>query len=261
MNIGSSNDVAAVKEQYANSKGLSTRISFHELYSTNKQGYGNWIVSNYEIPEGARVLEIGCGTGVSWLGHEDLIDKCEKFYFTDFSEGMLETIKGNLGERANVEYMQADIQNLPFDDKSFDIVIANAMLYHVPDLAKGISEVRRVLRDGGTFYCSTYGESGFTEELANWFKLEGDDFKPNHNFTMDNGADHLGKAFTEITALRYKDSFHITNIDDLAGYIVSLASLHGIGTLPKEKIYEVLRAHEENGVIDLPKDYGMFVAR
>ena len=41
MQIGSSNDSAAVKAQYAVSKGLDIRISFHEKYSTNKQGYGD----------------------------------------------------------------------------------------------------------------------------------------------------------------------------------------------------------------------------
>ncbi|WP_156035967.1 hypothetical protein [Butyrivibrio sp. AE3004] len=52
MQIGSSNDSEAVKAQYATSKGLDTRLSFHDKYSTNKLGYGNWIVSNYEIREG-----------------------------------------------------------------------------------------------------------------------------------------------------------------------------------------------------------------
>lgn len=35
-------------------------------------------------------------------------------------------------------------------------VIANRMLYHVPDLNKGLSEARRVLKNGGPFYCATY---------------------------------------------------------------------------------------------------------
>jgi SAM-dependent methyltransferase len=149
MQIGSSNDSEAVKAQYATSKGLDTRLSFHDKYSTNKLGYGNWIVSNYEIAEGMKVLELGCGTGSLWMGRDELVDKFGKFVLTDFSEGMLATAKGNLGERKNLEYKQADIQDLPFEDGSFDVVIANSMLYHVPDIMKGISEVRRVLKDDG----------------------------------------------------------------------------------------------------------------
>ena len=89
MIIGSSNDSKAVKEQYATSNGLNTRLSFHDKYSTNKMGYGNWIVSNYDIPEGARVLELGCGTGSIWMGRDELINKCSELVLTDLSEGML----------------------------------------------------------------------------------------------------------------------------------------------------------------------------
>lgn len=43
------NDAAIVKQQYASANNLSTRISIHDKYSTNKMGFGNWIVSNYKI--------------------------------------------------------------------------------------------------------------------------------------------------------------------------------------------------------------------
>ena len=171
MKIGSSNDSAAVKEQYATSKGLDTRITFHDRYSTNKLGYSPWLISNYDIREGMKVLELGCGTGTLWLGHDELIAKCDKLVLTDLSEGMLEKAKGNLGEKDNVEYRIEDIQNLSFDDEVFDVVIANAMLYHVPDLNKALSEVRRVLKKGGVFYCATFGENNFVDRLAEWFKI------------------------------------------------------------------------------------------
>ena len=74
------------------------------------------------------------------------------------SEGMLETAKATISGFSNVQHMVIDIQDIPFENDSFDVVIANMMLYHVPDLEKGLSEVRRVLKVGGTFYCATYGE-------------------------------------------------------------------------------------------------------
>ena len=70
MQIGSSNDPEAVKAQYAASEGLDIRRTFHDRYSTNKTGYVNWIVSNYDIREGMKVLEIGCGTGGMWTGRD-----------------------------------------------------------------------------------------------------------------------------------------------------------------------------------------------
>ena len=69
------NDKKVVEKQYATSANLNTRISIHDKYSTNKQGFGNWIYSHYEIENGTRVLELGCGTGSMWKGHEELIKK------------------------------------------------------------------------------------------------------------------------------------------------------------------------------------------
>ncbi|MCR5095050.1 MAG: class I SAM-dependent methyltransferase [Lachnospiraceae bacterium] len=261
MQIGSSNDAATVKEQYATSRGLDIRITFHDKYSTNSQGYGPWLVSNYDIRKGMKVLELGCGTGTLWLGHDDLIAGCEKLVLTDMSEGMLETAKQNLGEKDNVEYRIEDIQDLSFDDEAFDVVIANAMLYHVPDLNKGLREVRRVLKTDGVFYCATFGENNFSDRLAEWFRLGGEEFNPNHNFTMQNGAEKLLAYFGDVTPMIYDDSLHITEMEDLVTYLRSLASFKAVMDLPEQTIRDVLAEHAVDGVIDLPKDYGMFVCR
>ena len=261
MMIGSSNDAEAVRTQYSTSNGLNTRIAFHDMYSTNKYGYGNWILSNYEISEGAKVLEVGCGTANIWVGHDDLIAKCELLTLTDMSEGMLSTARENIGERKNVAYALADIQDIPFEDDSFDAVIANSMLYHVPNIECGIREVRRVLRNEGVFYCATYGENNFTDVLADWFELDGESFRPNHNFTMQNGEQKLKEVFTNVEANFYEDSLHITNIEDLTDYLRSLVSFKAIIDLPSDRIHEILMRHSCNGTIELPKEYGMFVCR
>ena len=261
MQIGSSNDSAAVKAQYAVPKGLDTRLTFHEKYSTNRQGYGTWLVSNYDIRDGMTVLESGCGTGSLWLGREDLVSRCRKLILSDLSDGMLETAKKNLGEYDNIEYRKADIQDLPFMNETFDVVIANSMLYHVPDIDKGLREVRRVLKKGGVFYCATYGEHNFTDRLAEWFRLGGEDFRPNHNFTMQNGKEILSSSFESITAEFYEDSLHVTKADDLVEYLRSLASFKAVIDLPVQTIRDILKAHTIDGTIDLPKEYGMFICR
>ena len=261
MKMGSSNDKEAVKAQYASSKGLDIRINFHNMYSTNKMGFGPWLMSNYEIKEEMKVLELGTGTGDMWTGRDDLIAKCDKLVLSDFSEGMLETARKNVGEHANVEYKQIDVQNIPLEDRSFDIVIANMMLYHVPDINKAVSEIRRVLKDDGVFYCATYGEHNFNDIIAEWFGLIGENYDPNHNFTLQNGSEVLGKEFADIEARRYEDSLHVTNVNDLADYLQSLKALHGIGNMERDEILMMLSAHEEGGAIDLQKEYGTFVAR
>ena len=49
---------ATVRNQYSTADKLNTRISIHSKYSTNKQGFGNWIASHYRIQEGMSVLEL-----------------------------------------------------------------------------------------------------------------------------------------------------------------------------------------------------------
>ena len=160
------NNTSVVKQQYANANNLNTRISIHDKYSTNKMGFGNWIMSNYRIDEKMKVLELGCGTGDMWKNSQSLIKACSKLILSDFSEGMVATTKSNIGNYENTEYKVIDIQEIPYENETFDVVIANMMLYHVPDIDKGLNEVRRVLKKGGHFYCATYGEHGIIEYLS-----------------------------------------------------------------------------------------------
>ena len=78
--------------------------------------------------------------------------------------------RANAGTRKNVSFRQVDIQDIPYPDDSFDVVIANMMLYHVPDLRKGLTEVRRVLKPGGSFYCATTGTHGIAEYVQELLK-------------------------------------------------------------------------------------------
>lgn len=151
MIMSTINNKEVVKEQYKNASNLNTRISIHSKYSTNKQGFGNWIVAKYDIKDKMRVLELGCGTGVMWKDHMELINNVSELVLTDFSAGMLQSAKEMLGENKKISYNVVDIQNIPYGDNSFDIVIANMMLHHIPQIHESLAEVRRVLKHNGIF--------------------------------------------------------------------------------------------------------------
>lgn len=254
------NDTMVVKQQYATAKNLNTRISIHDKYSTNKMGFGNWIVSNYRVEKGMKVLELGCGTGDMWKNREVMIGMCSKLILSDYSEGMVAATKTNIGIYDNIEYRVIDIQEIPYEEDTFDLVIANMMLYHVSDIGKGLTEVRRVLKRGGHFYCATYGEHGIIEYLSKVLSSYGVQDNINKNFTLQNGYEILRTPFSEVEKLEYKDSLAITNLDDMVEYIYSLSSMTPLSCVPREEIKAILMNNTVNGILNVPKEYGMFIA-
>ena len=83
---------------------------------------------------------------------------------SDFSDGMVEYLRKHyLGMGISVR--KIDILDIPFEKDTFDLIIANSMLYHVKDIDSAISEVKRVLKKSGLFYCATFGMNGMTQYL------------------------------------------------------------------------------------------------
>lgn len=255
------NTTQDVKEQYKNQNNLLSRISIHEKYSVNKQGFGNWLFEQYQLQDSTHLLELGCGNGAMWWENYKKLPTGASLVLSDFSNGMLEAAKSNLPDRSNLSFRQVDIQEIPFDDNSFDIVIANMMLYHVPDLDRGLSEVKRVLKCGGTFYCATYGENGITEYLQDILSEYGVAKDLNWNFTLQNGSTILSGHFAEVEKSLYEDSLEVTNSDDLIEYMLSLTSLAGFPDIPLEELRNTLNSKKIDGKIHVPKEYGVFSSK
>lgn len=249
-----------IAKQYKTSENLNTRISIHEKYSTNKQPFGDWITSHYEIYPGSLVLELGCGTGSMWKDNLHLLKEGTELILTDFSAGMLETAKQNVHSK-KVSFAQVDVLSIPYADNTFDVVIANMMLYHVPDLHEGLSEIRRVLKPGGSFYCATYGIHGIMEYVTELLKDMNVSGSIGTSFTLQNGAASLDRHFHHVQRLDREDGLAITNIEDFADYIYSMSGLTNITSVPREVLLSAMENRVEQGILYVPKEYGMFICR
>lgn len=130
-----------------------------------------------------RVLEVGCGWGelAAWIAE----DTGAEVIATDLSPRMVELARGR-GLDARV----ADVQALPFEDDSFDAVVAAWMLYHVPDLERGLAELARVLRPGGALFVTTNSRHHL-QELRD---LVGSGPSPS-KFTREDGREQLLRHF------------------------------------------------------------------
>jgi len=97
-----------------------------------------------------RVLEIGAGTGHSlpyYQGH-----RFEELVLTEPDPFMMRQLREKFdGASIEAQVLEAPAEQLPFPDASFDTVLSVHVLCSVPDLLKGLSEVRRVLKPDGRF--------------------------------------------------------------------------------------------------------------
>lgn len=188
-----------VEKLYVEADTLSTRINLHEKYSVNKYGFGNWIFDLYDFRAGMKVLELGCGTAGGWAAGSARLPEGVEVILSDFSPLMLQEARDTLRDETIFSFEQIDAQNIPCPDGAFDIVIANHMLYHVPDMERALAEIRRVLKPGGSFYASTLGENSLAELGDVYRKLEGRaafSYAKDISFTLENGAGLLGNFLT-----------------------------------------------------------------
>ncbi len=160
--------------------------------------------------------------------------------------------------------LRADAQDLPFADSSFDVVIANQMIYHVPDPSRALREFARVLRAGGVLMASTVGP-GHLREL---FRIEASVFGPtrvlrHHEvFGAQSGEGLLADLFDDVAWHSYDDQLRCTDVDDVIDYICSTppgedATHDQVATL-RRIIHDEMDQHD--GVLVVNKDVGAFIA-
>lgn len=257
-----SNEETNIIEQYKNAKNLNDRISLHEKYSTNKQGWFNWLFEKIDFSKVNRLLELGCGNGKLW--QENKIDlRNREIFLSDISEGMVEEVRNKLGSDFNC--IVADAEKIPFKDAYFESVIANHVLFYLNDLNQGLKEISRVLKPNGILYCSTYGSRHMKEITDIVQNFDSRINLSNHSlydvFGLENGECILKQYFTSVQRMDYQDSLEITESKPLIDYIMSCHGNQNEILGPrlsefKEYIEELL---QKDGKIVVTKQAGLFI--
>lgn len=259
------NKTKNVKQQFSNDKNLAMRIDFYKKYTTNKYRFADWLFDKYNFKENISILELGCGNGIHWEGRIEQLPKGCKLTLSDFSEGMLDLVREKYSSYKNVSFCNIDIQSIPFESDSFDIIIANHMLFHVPDLNKALLEVQRVLKKGGYFYSATDGNGGmrpFLYEAIKQFDPKTEAFTEKLPFNLQNGSEILSLYFNSVERFDYENVLAITKTEDLIEWLKSTTSISGFSEENLTNLYnyfENIRIKE--GAINILRETGVFVSR
>jgi len=216
-------DPGYVAAQYRDSSNFDARSRLYRLYDQSREPWLRWLFERLELRSGERVLEVGCGPGSLWLENAARVPGGVSLVLTDLSPGMVAEARARLESlEPRPEVHGADVQALPFADESFDCVIANHMLYHVPDRTRALHEVRRVLRPGGRFFAST-NASAHLRELREALARAGapDRFSAAGDFDLDQAEREVGALLRIDAVLRRESALVVPELEPLLAYVRS----------------------------------------
>lgn len=222
----------SLKSQYQNANNISARIRLHKDYSVNKQGWFPWIYETGIAPillqsseKSIEILELGCGEGSLWLENKEKLPENVHIMVSDISEGMIRDIRRNLDGDTRFSYETFDCHKIPAQANSYDLIIANHLLFYCDHIPKVCDEIKRVLKPDGLFLCSTYGSGHMKEitELVQKFDqrivLAAENLYD--RFGLENGSTILRDFFDKIEIYTYEDAILIDQAEPLIEYILS----------------------------------------
>ena len=194
-----------VREQYATPDNLRARKAIY--VDAEGDDPREFVVEAVAAANPQRVLEVGA-----------------EIVGIDQSEAMVE-IQRSRGIDARV----GDVQDLPFEEAEFDVAVAAWMLYHVPDIDRGLAELARVLRPGGMLVAVTNAE----DHLQELWELDQRPSSLRHfTFRSENGEEALRRLFAQV---EQRDAKGWVTMDDDAvrGFAASWDALASLVDMPR----------------------------
>ncbi len=213
-------------QAYGQPDKLEARRAIYD-YQDPRPDFHGWTLDQLEWPSTGTVVDLGCGPGTHLAR---LARRCPQLDLVgvDLSEGMLATTRAG-GSGASV--MCLDASALALRGASTAVVMANHMLYHVPDLGRTLDEIRRVLVPGGVLLAVTNGRDHFVEfdRLLGHVAGRPDFVRPSVRFSLEDSRGDLERAFEHVEQRDHRGQLVVTDVDPLVRFAASMRDLSFIG--------------------------------
>jgi SAM-dependent methyltransferase len=257
---------SCLDEQYRDSAKLSARIALHRKYGGRGGGFAN-LADAIAVEPGARVLEVGCGSGVFWRDLAERVPPDVEITLTDSSPGMVDEALAlvlKLGIWSGVSGSVADVCALPFADGAFDVVIAKHMLYHADSPPTAIDEIWRVLRPGGHLVASTNGLDNMAALFELGHRVLGGERvdRMAAAFSLETGEPMLRARFGRVEVRRTRDVLRVTDPGDVVAYLTSFSPGDRASPAERARLEAETRAAfaANGGVFEIIRDTGYMLA-
>jgi SAM-dependent methyltransferase len=244
------------RQAYADSGKLNARVSIY-AYSERPQNFWGWVLGRVDWPDGARALDVGCGPG-NYLRYLRENHPTVRAVGLDLSPGMAREAA------QHAPTINGDAGRLPLHDDAVDRVLAPHMLYHCPDIADTIAELRRVLRPGGAMVAVTNAHDHLSELWDAYTAVTGKDAKFFvDRFDLDNGELLLRTAFDDVDVHRTGANLLVPDAQPVVDY---LASTFNFADRQDDSVLDEIRRHvqqriDREGVYRIHTASGAFVCR
>jgi streptomycin 6-kinase len=210
--------LAARRPHARRGHGAAAMALAPEESETRARRLASWAVLDGELVEDvaidrlrllapATVLDVGCGSG-------ELAERVQR----EVAPGSLVAVDDSirmveLAGARGIDARVADIVALPFDDASFDVVLADRVLYHLDEIDTGVAELARVLRPGGALVVITYAP-GHLQALY-------DALRPRPDDGYDVGLDAIAEAFDRVEQHEVTGIARFASVDAVAASLAA----------------------------------------
>lgn len=260
--MASSSNSKTVPKQHVTSQSLRVRQEIYERYSVPRVDFPLWVLERIEWRGDERVLDVGCGPGTYYTTLRQKWPDV-RYYGLDFADEMLKQ------HPAPTRLSMASAEALPYESGTFDVVMANHMLFLLDDPARAIQEFRRVLKPNGIVLTSTNSLQTMPEIQALMRRalvLLGVSGKgqiqpplmPHHTFALENGTRLLAQQFYAVVRYDLPTQLVFPALEPIMAYLESTRELRE-PFLPPEVAWDDLMMVMREQIVALLNHFGELV--